>query len=119
MASATMASSISWGAILQDGLLAADLLQRQLAAFLVKLLKAVKAVSRITHHLAGLANIAELLGKLQQANLGSNDLLLLGHIGVLLKTPGRGAAQPRPLRARPGLRFAVGPRTPSVRLNFS
>ena len=28
-----------------------------------------------THHLAGLADIAELLRKLQQANLGTDDLL--------------------------------------------
>ena len=77
-------------------LLAADLLQRQLTAFLVKLLEAIKTVPRITHHFACLADVAELLRKLQQAYLGSNDLLILGHIGVLLKTPRRGAAQPRP-----------------------
>jgi hypothetical protein len=33
-----------WNAILQDRLLAADLLQRQLTAFLVKLLEAIKTV---------------------------------------------------------------------------
>jgi hypothetical protein len=32
------------------------------------------AVAAITHHLAGLANIAKLLGKLQQPDLGADDL---------------------------------------------
>jgi hypothetical protein len=62
----------SWGgaapprhAILQHRLLAANLLQRQLAACLVKLLEAVEAVAAVAHHLAGLADIAELFGELQ------------------------------------------------------
>jgi peptide/nickel transport system substrate-binding protein len=42
-------------------------------------LAAVKAVAAVAHHLTGLANIAELLGQLQQTELGSDDLLLLGH----------------------------------------
>src|SRR5258707_853544 len=57
-------------AILQYRLLAADLLQRQLAAFVIEFLKAVEAVAAIAHHLAGLADIAELLGELQEPNLG-------------------------------------------------
>jgi hypothetical protein len=66
-------------AVLQDWLAPADLLQGQLAAFVVQLLEAVKTVAAVAHHLAGLADIAELLGQLQQTELGSDDLLLLGH----------------------------------------
>ncbi len=51
-------------AVFQHGLLAADLLQRQLAAFVVKLLEAVEAVAAVTHHLAGVTDIAKLLGEL-------------------------------------------------------
>jgi CRP-like cAMP-binding protein len=50
----------------------------------------------ILRHFACMAEIAELLCNLQQAYLRSYDLLLFCHIGVLLKTPRRGAAQPRP-----------------------
>ncbi len=35
----------------------------------------------------GPADVAELLGKLQQTNLGFDDLLFLGHFGALIKTP--------------------------------
>jgi hypothetical protein len=92
MASATI--GLLWNAIFQHGLLAADLLQRQLAALLVKVLKAVEAVSLIAQYLACLADIAELFCKLEQANFGSNDFLLLSHSGVLLKTPGRALHNP-------------------------
>src|SRR6516225_10495 len=81
--------------------LAADLLQRQVAAFVVKLLETVEAVAAVAHHLAGLAHIAELLGELQQSNLGA-DNLLFGRHGVL-NAPRRGASPPRPLRAPPRL----------------
>jgi hypothetical protein len=74
-------------AVLQDRLAAADLLQRQLAAFVVQLLEAVEAVA---HHLAGLAHIAELLGQFQEPDLGSNDFLILGHV-VFPSPRGRGA----------------------------
>jgi hypothetical protein len=53
-------------AILQHWLLAADFLQSQFAALVVKLIEAVEAVAAAAHHLAGLADIAELLRKLQQ-----------------------------------------------------
>src|SRR6266550_2837693 len=56
-------------AVFQHWLLATDLLQRQLAAFVVKLLEAIEAVAAIAHHLAGLAHIAKLLGKLQEPDL--------------------------------------------------
>src|SRR6201988_5454205 len=69
-------------AVLQNGLLAADLGQRQLAAFLVKFLKAVEAIARIPEHRASLADVAKLLGKLEQSNLSPNNLLF-GRHGVL------------------------------------
>jgi hypothetical protein len=95
MASATMAVlDVLRHAVLQHRLLAADLLQCHLAAFVVEFLEAVEAVAAVAHHLAGLADIAELLGKLQQSNLGADDLLF-GRHGVL-QSPRRGAAQPRP-----------------------
>ena len=53
---------------------AADLLQGQLAAFVVQLLEAIEAVPAVAHHLAGLADIAELLGELQQSDLRPNNL---------------------------------------------
>src|SRR5262249_15613141 len=97
--------------ILEHRLLAADLLQRQFAAFVVKLLEAVEAVAAVAHHLAGLAHIAELLGELQQSNLGA-DNLLFGRHGVL-NAPRRGASPPRPLRAPPRLAIRRGrTRTP-------
>src|SRR5262245_33389052 len=104
-------------AVLQYRLLAADLLQRQLATGVVERLEAVEAVAAVTHHLAGLADVAELLGQFQQSNLSADDLLLRGH-GVL-QSPRRGASPPRPLRAPPRLAIRRGDRTPSVRLSFS
>ena len=69
-------------AVLQHWLLAADLLQSQFAAWLVKLLEPVEAIPAVAHHLAGLADVAELLGELQQSNFGADDLLF-GRHGVL------------------------------------
>ena len=93
-ASATMASSISLRhAVLQHWLLAADFLQRQLAALVVEFLEPVEAVAAVTHHLAGLADVAELLGELQQPNLGADDLLLSRH-GVLQCAEARRFATP-------------------------
>jgi hypothetical protein len=66
------------GAVVQDRLLAADLLQRQFAAFIVQLLEPVEAVAAVPHHLAGLAHIAELLRQLEQTQLCPDNLLLLG-----------------------------------------
>jgi hypothetical protein len=50
-------------AVFQHWLLATDLLQRQLAAFVIEFLETVEAVAAVTHHLAGLADIAEPLGE--------------------------------------------------------
>src|SRR5262249_40952971 len=69
-------------AVLQHRLLAADFLQRQFAALVVQLLKPVAAAAPKTHHLAGLAAIAELLGKLQKPTLGAVDLLFSRHSGA-------------------------------------
>ena len=85
-------------AVLQHRLHAADLLQRQFAALLVELLEPVEAVVAVAHHFSSLADIAELLGELQQANFGADDLLF-GRHGVL--------QSPR------------GTRTPPVGLSFS
>jgi hypothetical protein len=53
------------GPVRQDRLLAGDFLQGELAAFVIELLESVEAVAAIAEHLASLAHIAELLGKLQ------------------------------------------------------
>jgi hypothetical protein len=88
-------------AVLQHRLLAADLLQCQLAAFVVELFEAVEAVAAVTHHLAGLAYIAELIGELQQSDLGADDLLLSGHGVLQIAEAGRFATPtaPRPTSA--------------------
>ena len=54
--------------------------QRDLAALLVQLLEPIEAVPAVSHHLAGLADIAELLGEFEQANLGADNLLIFGHV---------------------------------------
>src|SRR6266487_4027024 len=103
MASATMTSSIPCGTrFFQNRLLAADLLQRQLAAFVVEFLEPVEAVAAVAHHLAGLADVAKLLGKLQQPNLGTDNLLLGGHGVLQCAEAGRFATPttPRPASAR-------------------
>src|SRR6202023_745766 len=58
-------------AVLQHWLFAAHLLQRQLAAFVIEFLEAVEGVARVTHHLAGLADILELLCQLYTPGLRS------------------------------------------------
>ena len=45
----------------------------------LQLLEPVEAVATISHHLAGLADIAQLLGEFQHADLGPDDLLFLRH----------------------------------------
>ena len=92
-------------AVLQDRLAPRQFLQRKFAAGVVKLLETVKAVAAIAHHLAGLADIAELLGQLQQPNLGADDLLFLGHRRCPFETPKPGAANPD--HSAPGLGFRL------------
>ena len=61
----------------------------RLAAFVVQLLEPIEAVAAIPHHLAGLADIAELLGQLQQAHFRPNNLLLLRHVVISVPPVGR------------------------------
>ena len=100
--------------VLQDRLAARHLLQRQLAAFVVEILEPVEAVPAVAHDLAGLADVAELLGQFEQAGLGANDFLILGH-RCLLEPPWRGLRNPDQLRPRHGSRPCS--ETPSVRLS--
>src|ERR1700758_2433317 len=94
-------------AVLQHRLFTADLLQRQLTTVVVEFLEPVKAVAAVAHDLAGLADVAELLGKFKQPNLRTDDLLFGRHDGVL-QSPRRGASPPRPLRAPPRLAIRRG-----------
>src|SRR4029453_9158691 len=97
------------GPVGQQRLLAAQLLQREFAAGLVELLEAVEAVARVAHHLAGLAHVAELLGELEQAQLGPDNLLLLGH-GSVSPLERRGRALRTPTAPRPASALASASR---------
>jgi hypothetical protein len=55
-----------------------------------RMLTSVEAVSAAPDHLAGLAHIAELLGKFQQPDFSADDLLFGGYGGVS-NPPRRGA----------------------------
>src|ERR1700733_13420328 len=90
-------------AVLQDQFAPRQLLQRQLAAGVLKLLEAIETVARVAHHLAGLADIAELPGQLQRPYLGADDLLFLGRRRMSFRHAEAGRCEPRPLRARPQL----------------
>src|SRR3954452_6450187 len=90
-----------------------QLLERQLASGLVEILEAIEAVARVAHHLAGLAHVAELPGELQQAQLGADDLLFLGHDRCPLER--RGRALRTPTNSAPGLGSRFSLMTPSVR----
>ena len=92
-------------AVLQDQFAPRQLLQRQLAAGVLKLLEAIETVARVAHHFAGLADIAELPGQLQQHYLGADDLLFLGHRRCPFETPSPGAANPD--HSAPGLGFRL------------
>ena len=95
-------------AVLQNRLLAANLLQRQFAAFVVQLLEPVEAVAAVAHHLTRLAHIAELPGQFQQPDLRSDDLLFLGHVVRLRPAEGRGTVPARGEKPRPALRLRFG-----------
>src|SRR5215207_9235736 len=100
-------------AVGQKRLAPRQLLKRQLASGLVEILEAIEAVARVAHHLAGLAHVAELPSELQQANLGPDDLLFLGHDQLSSRTPRPGAAHPD--HSAPGLGSRFSLMTPSVR----
>src|SRR5215468_3114794 len=87
--------------------------------FVVQLLKAVEAVTAVTHHFASLTDIAELLGQFQQTDLGSDDLLFLGHCPVSVSGAGGRVAVPvrGENRARP--RHPLRKPTTIVRLSSS
>ena len=95
-----------------------QLLQGQFAAGVVEVLEPVEAVAAVAHHLAGLADVAELPGKLQQADLGADDLLFLG---LYLGTPSsrRSRALHNPDRSAPGFGSRFSLMTPHVRLSPS
>src|SRR5262249_27319515 len=104
-------------AVLQHRLAPADLLQCQFAAFVVQLLEAIKAVSAIPHHLAGLAYIAELLGQLQQSDLCPYDLLLLCHF-VISVPPKGGSRFQRQMRTAPRPPASVSKTNNDCRVKF-
>lgn len=64
-----------------------------LGCFLAKRL----LMTAVAHHRADLADIAELFGWLQQADLGTDDLLLVGHGGVRRERRGRPRLRPQPI----------------------
>src|SRR5207344_1301187 len=103
-------------AVLQNRLAPCQLLQRQLTTGLVEFLEPIEAVARVAHHLAGLADIAELLGQLQQPHFGANDLLLFGHRRCPSKRRGRALCHPTAPRPASALASAM---TPSVRLSLN
>jgi hypothetical protein len=103
-------------AIRQQRLASRELLKGDFAPSIIQLLEAVEAVARVAHHLAGLADVAELPGKFQQANFSPNDLLLFRHRRCPLERRGRALrtpTTPRPASASPQ------PMTPSVRLSVN
>src|SRR5262249_56977288 len=106
--------------VLQHRLAPADLLQRQLATFVVQLFEPVEAVPAVAHHFAGLANITKLLGQLEQTNLRSDDLLILRHC-CRLRTGCRRAGRGPRFRGepRPAPRPPLPKPTTTVTLNTS
>src|SRR6516225_5060981 len=111
-----MASSTSGGTrFLSTGFLRL----RQLAACVVELFEPVKAIAAVTHDLASLADVAELLGKLQQSNLCADDLLFGRHDGVLQCAEAGRFATPTAPRPASACDSPWGNQDTSVRLSFS
>ena len=69
--------------VLHDGFAAGDFSERRLTAGFVELLEAIEAIATKAHHLAGLLNVAELLCKIQQPNLRTNDFAFGGQDRLL------------------------------------
>ena len=101
--------------VLQDRLASRNLLQGEFTTLIVKLLEPVEAVAAVAHHLASLADIAELFGQFEHAGLGANDFLILGHSGVLWKRHGGGCATPT--SSAPAMAHIEPRKTPAVRLS--
>jgi hypothetical protein len=97
-----MASSISCGTRFFNTGFLRLISCNAIATLVVELLEPVEAVAAVAHHFAGLADIAELLGELQQANLGADDLLFSRHGVLQCAEAGRFATPtaPRPASAR-------------------
>ena len=72
-------------AVLQDRFAPRQLLQRQFAAGVVKLLEAIETVARVAHHFAGLADIAELPANSSSPILARMIFCSLVIVGVLSK----------------------------------
>jgi hypothetical protein len=80
------------------------------STYVVKLLEPVEAVAAVAHHLASLADIAELFRQFEHADLGANDFLVLP-----LETPWRRLRNPASSAAAMA---QIEPRkTPSVKLS--
>src|SRR5215469_10728548 len=83
-------------AVLQHWFAPADLLQRQLAAFIVQLLKPVKAVSAVAHHFAGSADPRFREGRLLPSCLASSSkpslarMIFCSWVIVMVSIPGAG-----------------------------
>lgn len=60
-----------------------NLLQRSFIASIVQVLKLVEAVARVTRHATGLADVTELPGQIEYADLDTNCLLPPIHVGFL------------------------------------
>ena len=116
--SSTMIASTSGGVrFFKIGFAPRQLLQRQFAAGVVKLLEAIEAVARVAHHFAGLADIAELPRQLQQPYLGADDRLSTWSSSVSLSKR-RGRALRTPTTPRPASASASA-MTPTVRLSLN
>src|SRR5439155_12092695 len=103
--------------VLQYRLLAADLLQRQLAAFVVELLEPVEAVAAVAHHLAGWLTLPSCLASSNSPTLAR--IIFCSVVMVSSNAPRRGASPPRPLRAPPRLAIRRGDQDTPARLSFS
>src|SRR5579871_2453800 len=72
--------------VLQQWLLAANLLQACLSAALIKLLEPIKAIAAVAHDFAGFTDIAQRFCQLQQAQFVLDNLLLVVHSDTSLLT---------------------------------
>ena len=75
-----------------------------------------KSCPAIADHFAGLADIAELPGQLQQPDLGADDLLFLGHRRCPFERRGRALRTPTTPRPASASASAM---TPTVRLSLN
>src|SRR5690348_5233741 len=114
-------------AVLQDRLAAADLLQRQLAAFVIHLLEPVEAVAAVAEHLAGLADPRLRGGRLLPSCFASSSSPTLARMifcslvmdGLRIPAGGRGAVPARGKDHAPPTGSSLRKPTLFVRLNTS